>query len=42
MTTLESQAATAILVLTPVEMGMHGQEREILRRLSHDACYRRE
>ncbi len=42
VTTLEVQAAIPILGLTPIEMGMHGSEREIPRRLSRDACYRRQ
>ena len=29
-----------IVGLHPVEMGMHGQEAEIARRLGGDACYR--
>lgn len=41
VTTLEDQASIPILGLTPVEMGMHGGEREITHRLSRDACYRR-
>lgn len=40
VTTLEAQAAIPIFGLTPVEMGMHGRESEIPRRLSRDACYR--
>lgn len=35
--TLEAQAAIPIFGLTPVEMGMHGSEQEIPRRLSRDA-----
>lgn len=42
VTTLEAQATIPILGLTPVEMGMHGNEREIARRLSRDRCYRRQ
>jgi len=42
VTTLEAQVAIPIFGLTPVEMGMHGSEREIPRRLSRDACYRRQ
>lgn len=42
VTTLEAQAAIPIFGLTPVEMGMHGSENEIPRRLSRDACYRRQ
>lgn len=42
VTTLEAQAAIPIFGLTPVEMGMHGREREIPRRLSRDACYRQQ
>ncbi len=37
---LEGQLATPILGEHPVEMGMHGQEAEIARRLSADPCYR--
>jgi len=39
--TLEQQVATPILGEHPVEMGLHGQEAEIVRRLAADACYRR-
>ncbi len=42
VTTLEAQAAIPIFGLTPIEMGMHGSEQEIPRRLSRDACYRRQ
>jgi cytochrome c peroxidase len=42
VTTLEAQAAIPIFGLSPVGMGMHGSEREIPRRLSRDACYRRQ
>lgn len=42
VTTLEAQAAIPILGRSPVEMGMHGREREIARRLSRDPCYRRQ
>lgn len=42
VTTLEAQAAIPIFGLTPVEMGMHGSEQEIPRRLSRDTCYRRQ
>ena len=41
VTTLEAQAMIPIFSLTPVEMGMHGREQEIPRRLARDACYRR-
>ena len=39
-TSLETQVATPVAGEHPVEMGMHGQEAEIARRLSADACYR--
>ena len=39
-TTLERQVATPVTGEHPVEMGMHGQEAEIVRRLAADACYR--
>ncbi|MGR6331018.1 cytochrome-c peroxidase [Sphingomonas sp. XXL09] len=42
VTTLEAQAMIPISGLTPVEMGMHGSEQEIPRRLSRDTCYRRQ
>ncbi|WP_445949886.1 cytochrome-c peroxidase [Sphingomonas sp. 2378] len=42
VTTLEAQAMIPIFGLTPVEMGMHGREQEIPRRLARDACYRRQ
>lgn len=42
VTILEAQAAIPIFGLTPVEMGMHGSEQEIPRRLSQDGCYRRQ
>ncbi|MDJ0277669.1 cytochrome c peroxidase [Sphingomonas sp. 2R-10] len=42
VTTLEAQAAIPIFGLTPVKMGMHGSDQEIPRRLSRDACYRRQ
>jgi cytochrome c peroxidase len=38
--TLEAQVLVPVLGETPVEMGMKGQEAEIARRLSRDACYR--
>jgi cytochrome c peroxidase len=37
---LEAQVATPVTGEHPVEMGMHGQEAEIARRLGADACYR--
>lgn len=37
--TLEKQALVPVLGTTPVEMGMHGQEAEIIRRLTKDSCY---
>lgn len=39
-TSLERQVAVPILGTHPVEMGMQGQEAELVRRLSADACYR--
>jgi cytochrome c peroxidase len=39
-TSLEAQVAVPVTGEHPVEMGMHGQEAEIVRRLSADACYR--
>lgn len=39
-TSLEGQVAVPVTGLHPVEMGMHGQEAEITRRLASDACYR--
>lgn len=42
VTTLEAQAVIPIFGLTPIEMGMHGSDQEIPRRLSRDACYRRQ
>ncbi|MDD3837728.1 MAG: cytochrome c peroxidase [Phenylobacterium sp.] len=41
LASLEEQAGVPITGLHPVEMGMHGQETEIVRRLGSDACYRR-
>jgi len=38
--TLEQQMRIPVLGLNPVEMGMAGQEAELARRLSADACYR--
>lgn len=38
---LEAQALIPMFGTAPVEMGMHGQERELVRRLEGDACYRR-
>lgn len=38
--TLEAQVLVPVLGESPVEMGMKGQEAEIARRLSRDACYR--
>jgi cytochrome c peroxidase len=40
-TTLERQVAVPLFGTHPVEMGMQGQEGELVRRLSADACYRR-
>ena len=40
--TLEAQVLTPVLGEHPVEMGMKGQEAELVRRLSSDACYRRQ
>jgi cytochrome c peroxidase len=40
--TLEAQVLTPVLGEHPVEMGMKGQEAELARRLSADACYRRQ
>lgn len=37
--TLEAQVLIPVLGQDPVEMGMHGQEAEIARRLGKDACY---
>lgn len=39
---LEDQAAVPVTGTHPVEMGMAGQEAELARRLSTDACYRSE
>ena len=39
-TTLEAQVAAPVTGDHPVEMGMRGQEAEIVRRLGADACYR--
>jgi cytochrome c peroxidase len=39
-TGLEAQVAVPVTGEHPIEMGMHGQEAEIARRLSGDACYR--
>jgi len=39
--TLEQQALVPILGDDPVEMGMKGREREIVRRLAKNPCYRR-
>jgi cytochrome c peroxidase len=39
--TLEAQFSTPVLGDTPIEMGMKGQDAELVRRLSADACYRR-
>ena len=41
-TTLELQASVPVLRERPAEMGMHGQEAEIVRRLAADGCYRRQ
>lgn len=38
---LEDQVHVPVFGTAPVEMGMAGQEAEIVRRLSADACYRR-
>ncbi|MFV0623463.1 cytochrome-c peroxidase [Sphingomonas sp. ac-8] len=40
-TTLEAQAAIPLNGMTPVEMGMAEDGRELARRLGRDACYRR-
>jgi cytochrome c peroxidase len=40
--TLEAQVLTPVMGEHPVEMGMKGQEAELVRRLSSDACYRRQ
>ena len=40
--TLEAQVLTPVVGEHPVEMGMKGQEAELVRRLSADACYRRQ
>ncbi|MBL8553933.1 MAG: di-heme enzyme [Phenylobacterium sp.] len=40
-TDLERQMLIPLLGETPVEMGMKGQEAELVRRLAKDACYRR-
>lgn len=39
--TLEAQAMVPVLGDHPVEMGMKGDEAELIRRLSSDDCYRR-
>jgi len=39
-THLEGQVLVPVTGEHPVEMGMHGQEAEIARRLASDACYR--
>ncbi|HLZ76786.1 cytochrome-c peroxidase [Phenylobacterium sp.] len=39
---LEAQVLTPLTGEHPVEMGMKGQEAELTRRLSADACYRRQ
>jgi cytochrome c peroxidase len=39
-TRLEGQVLVPVTGEHPVEMGMHGQEAEIARRLANDACYR--
>lgn len=41
LATLEAQVAVPVFGDRPVEMGMKGQEVELLRRLSGDKCYRR-
>ncbi len=41
LTTLEQQAIVPITGDDPVEMGMKGQEAELTRRLSTNACYRK-
>jgi cytochrome c peroxidase len=38
--TLEAQVGVPVAGEHPVEMGMHGQEAEIVRRLAADGCYR--
>jgi cytochrome c peroxidase len=40
--TLEAQVMTPLMGEHPVEMGMKGQAAELVRRLSGDACYRRQ
>ena len=39
--TLEAQARIPLFGERPIEMGMKGQEAELVRRLGSDACYRR-
>jgi cytochrome c peroxidase len=39
---LEAQVLTPLTGEHPIEMGMKGQEAELVRRLSGDACYRRQ
>jgi cytochrome c peroxidase len=39
---LEAQVLTPVMGEHPVEMGMKGQEAELVRRLSANACYRRQ
>lgn len=41
LTTLEAQVAVPVFGDRPVEMGMKGQEAELLRRLVSNRCYRR-
>lgn len=40
--TLEAQMPTPVFGEHPVEMGMFGKEAELIRRISADACYRRQ
>lgn len=42
VTRLEAQALIPLLGTDPIEMGMAGKEAELARRLSADACYRRQ
>ncbi|WP_298394692.1 cytochrome c peroxidase [Sphingobium sp.] len=41
LTTLEAQAMVPMTGVKPVEMGMAGDDADLARRLSADACYRR-
>ena len=42
LATLEAQVAVPVLGAHPVEMGMAGQEAELVRRLAASPCYRRQ